>query len=120
MHFCEFTALFHFAASDWGSTVPRKIDLNWFMPALVKRRVGSDRGTTEEEGTVLKLSVRLWPARASFHAPTKRVTIFLEVVQERVSDAHSVPLVLLGSHLSGAAEENAPDGVAILEVVWEK
>jgi hypothetical protein len=40
------------AKSEEGSTVPWKIDLYWFMPALVKRRVGSERGTTEEEGTV--------------------------------------------------------------------
>lgn len=41
------------AKSDEGSTVPRKIDLYWFIPALAKRRVGSEWGTTEEEGTVL-------------------------------------------------------------------
>lgn len=33
-----------------GEACPRKIGLNWFMPALVKRRVGSERGTTGEEG----------------------------------------------------------------------
>jgi len=32
--------------------VPRKIDLYWFMPALVKSSVGSESGTTEDEGTV--------------------------------------------------------------------
>ena len=36
--------------------MPRKIDLYWFIPALVKRSVGSERGTTEEDGTV-KMSV---------------------------------------------------------------
>lgn len=39
------------AKSEAGSTVPKNIDLCWFMPALVKRRVGSERGTTEDEGT---------------------------------------------------------------------
>ena len=28
------------AKSELGSTVPRKMGLNWFMPALVKSRVG--------------------------------------------------------------------------------
>lgn len=40
-----------FAKSDEGSTVPKKIDLNWFIPALVKSKVGSDNGTTGDEGT---------------------------------------------------------------------
>lgn len=31
--------------------MPRKIDLYWFMPALVNSRVGSESGTTEDEGT---------------------------------------------------------------------
>ena len=34
--------------------VPRKMGLNWFMPALVKRSVGSLWGTTEPEGTAEK------------------------------------------------------------------
>jgi hypothetical protein len=34
--------------------VPRKMDLNWFIPALVNSRVGSDRGATGEEGTNTK------------------------------------------------------------------
>lgn len=56
--FCEFVARFIFPKSDEASTVPRKMDLNWFIPALVKRRVGSDRGATGEEGTVYKNSLR--------------------------------------------------------------
>ena len=56
--FCEFVARFIFPNSDEASTVPRKMDLNWFIPALVKRRVGSDRGATGEEGTVYKHSLR--------------------------------------------------------------
>lgn len=31
--------------------MPRKMDLNWFMPALVNSKVGSERGTTGDEGT---------------------------------------------------------------------
>lgn len=56
--FCEFVARFIFPKSDEASTVPRKMDLNWFIPALVKRRVGSDRGATGEEGTVYKNNFR--------------------------------------------------------------
>jgi hypothetical protein len=37
-------------ASVWP-IVPRNIGLNWFIPALVKSKVGSLWGTTEEEGT---------------------------------------------------------------------
>ena len=50
--FCELTARLSCAKSDCGSTVPKKIDLYWFMPAFVNNRVGSERGTTDEEGTV--------------------------------------------------------------------
>ena len=49
--FCELAARFKLAKSDDGSTVPRKIDLYWFMPAFANSRVGSERGTTEEDGT---------------------------------------------------------------------
>lgn len=41
MHFCELAARESFAKLEFGSTVPRKMDLYWFMPALAKRRVGS-------------------------------------------------------------------------------
>jgi len=34
-----------------GSVWPRKMGLNWFIPALVKRSVGSERGAQGEEGT---------------------------------------------------------------------
>jgi len=36
-----------------GSTCPRKIGLNWFIPALAKRRVGSFRGAHAEDGTLV-------------------------------------------------------------------
>jgi hypothetical protein len=38
-----------FERSAAGSAVPRKIGLYWFIPALVKSKVGSLWGTTEEE-----------------------------------------------------------------------
>lgn len=51
MHFCEFTARFSVASSVPGGALPRKMGLNWFMPALAKRSVGSFRGTQGDEGT---------------------------------------------------------------------
>src|SRR6266542_521588 len=59
-HFCEFTArgFARFSA-------PRKICLNWTIPALVKSRVGSPAGISEALGTtswprLLKKSKKLW------------------------------------------------------------
>jgi len=40
-HFWLLAAAFSLAIWLLGSTVPRKMGLNWFMPALAKRRVGS-------------------------------------------------------------------------------
>src|SRR5213078_1201712 len=50
MHFCEFATRLY--AGVW---VPRKIGLNWFMPALVNSSVGSSQGTTLDDGTAV------WP-----------------------------------------------------------
>ena len=49
--FCESVALLSLAKLLLGSTVPRKIGLNWFIPALANSRVGSLWGTTLLEGT---------------------------------------------------------------------
>src|SRR3972149_8418417 len=38
---------------EGGVSIPRKEGLNWTIPALVKRRVGSSRGTREELGMTL-------------------------------------------------------------------
>lgn len=51
MHFCELAARLSFANDDEGSTVPRKMDLYWFIPALAKSRVGSSYGMVLDEGT---------------------------------------------------------------------
>src|SRR4051812_17289306 len=53
MHFWELTARFRRPRSVPGSAWPRKIGLNWFIPALVKRSVGSSTGTTGELGTTV-------------------------------------------------------------------
>ena len=53
MHFCESVALFNVYNGDFGSHVPKKIGLNWFMPALAKSNVGSSCGTTGEDGTIV-------------------------------------------------------------------
>ena len=56
--FCELTALFRCAKSEFGSTVPKNMVLYWFMPAFVNRSVGSESGTTEEEGTATSCESR--------------------------------------------------------------
>lgn len=52
------------AKSEEGSTVPRNMDLYWFMPALANRRVGSECGTTEDEGTVCCVSTSVYLSQA--------------------------------------------------------
>src|SRR5215204_1676846 len=54
MHFCVLTARVYGRFS-----CPRKIGLNWFIPALVNSSVGSSCGTTGELGT------NVWPCRAT-------------------------------------------------------
>ena len=61
------------AKSELGSTVPRKMGLNWFMPALVKSSVGSLCGTTLLEGTAVwpwhsKNSMKAARTRSAAHA----------------------------------------------------
>ncbi|KAL3783982.1 LOW QUALITY PROTEIN: hypothetical protein HJC23_013362 [Cyclotella cryptica] len=51
MHFWLLAALVKEASSVPGGARPRKMGLNWFMPALAKSSVGSLRGTHGEEGT---------------------------------------------------------------------
>jgi hypothetical protein len=63
------------------------------MPALVKRRVGSERGTTEDEGTAIVSHVVY--VLCTWLRLTKRVAILLEVVQEGLAHACSAPFVLL-------------------------
>ena len=40
------------------------MDLYWFMPALANRRVGSECGTTEDEGTVSYISTSVYMSQA--------------------------------------------------------
>jgi hypothetical protein len=47
MHFCEVVARRYGRCS-----FPRKTSLNWFIPAFVKRSVGSSDGTSDELGTM--------------------------------------------------------------------
>lgn len=46
--------------------MPRKIDLNWFIPALVKSKVGSERGATGEDGTIIEPCQHLMISFSSF------------------------------------------------------
>src|SRR5687768_567770 len=52
MHFWVLTARVYARFSS-----PRKIGLNWFIPALVNSSVGSSCGTTGDDGT------NVWPCR---------------------------------------------------------
>ncbi len=89
--FCEFTARLRWAKSEEGSTVPRKMDLYWFIPALAKSRVGSECGTTDEEGTVFEISTNIKSIRSI--PLTKSMSIFLEEINESIPDTHSGPLL---------------------------
>lgn len=40
------------------------MDLYWFMPALANKRVGSECGTTEDEGTVSCISTSVFLSQA--------------------------------------------------------
>jgi len=50
-----------------GST-PRKVRLNWFMPALVKSNVGSSAGRSDEEGT------SRWPLPWKYARKRRRIS----------------------------------------------
>jgi hypothetical protein len=76
--------------------VPRNIALYWFIPAFVKSRVGSDRGTTEDDGTGPWSGLRL--NRFYNLGPTKSVAILLEVIQEGLANAYSAPFMLFRRH----------------------
>ena len=52
-----------------GRTVPGKIGLNWFIPALVNRSVGSSCGTHGEDGTNL---CPAWALRLAFEELNER------------------------------------------------
>ena len=47
-------------------TCPTKSGLNWFMPALAKRSVGSSYGTTGDEGTIV------WPLDSKYSMNCER------------------------------------------------
>jgi hypothetical protein len=69
IHFWLLWARFSVAMSEWGSTVPRNIDLywpggsapilpaeqrrelTWFIPAFANNNVGSSYGIVDDEGT---------------------------------------------------------------------
>lgn len=93
------------AKSDEGSTVPRKMDLYWFMPALANRRVGSEWGTTEEEGTIAASAASCGETETPEGRHTKRVAPLLdEIVNKGASDLDSIPLLISGlrSHVESA------------------
>lgn len=89
--FCELTARLREAKSEDGSTVPRNIDLYWFIPALAKRRVGSEWGTTEEEGTRAHQYQSRHPDALYEGVRTKCMSILLEEIHKGLPYPHSGP-----------------------------
>ena len=51
IHFCALHALCRSARAVPGAAWPRKMGLNWFIPALANSKVGSSRGMVDEEWT---------------------------------------------------------------------
>ena len=90
--FWELTARFNWAKSDEGSTVPRNIDLYWFIPALANSKVGSECGTTEEEGTAHVISI-IGTYERSETSATEFMSILLEELYECVTHFHCGPLL---------------------------
>lgn len=85
------------------------MDLNWFIPALVKSKVGSERGTTGEDGTIMRghgEALLAITSEGGAHSrkvsrgrpPTKSMTILLEKVEKRFSHTHSGPARSIGHH----------------------
>lgn len=119
-----FTARFSFAKSDCGSTVPRKMDLNWFIPALVNSRVGSDRGTTGEEATMIKMTPKSarWFILRGGGLTTKGVAVLLdEIVQKSFSDPRRGPFrtVCIRSHGERNFSQIGVSKVVVVVVVGE-
>ena len=90
------------AKSEEGSTVPKKIGLNWFMPALAKRRLGSACGTTEEDLTGRWISTKpdiYLPG--DIHLTEFMAMLVLKELEERLADMLGRPFdleVAVGGH----------------------
>lgn len=67
------------------------MDLYWFMPALAKSRVGSECGTTEDEGTVASQQ-QYQSTRFLGDGSTKLVPILLEELYKGIPYFHGIPL----------------------------
>src|SRR4029077_1707910 len=68
---------------------PRKTSLNWFMPALVKSKVGSPCGTSE------LLRTRRWPLDSKNRRNVSRISLPAQIFRDvAVSVTDSQPLVL--------------------------
>jgi hypothetical protein len=82
------------------------MDLYWFIPALVNRRVGSDKGTTDDDGTARQhsLTTVVAPQERRGQKHTKRVALLLEIIEKSVSNLDGRPFdlpILLRSHSEG-------------------
>ena len=92
--FCELTARFSWAKSDCGSTVPRKMDLYWFIPAFANSNVGSESGTTDEEGTGEE-TYQLQISRNRPFKLTECMPILLKIVNKCFANSNSVPAMII-------------------------
>lgn len=71
------------------------MDLYWFIPALVNNKVGSESGTTEDEGTVKSVSdILIWWWLRALHTKSVAMLLF-EVVDESAANFGSRPFNLL-------------------------
>ena len=97
------------------------MDLYWFMPALANSRVGSECGTTDDEGTFEDISTELQRS-ACWYRYTKFMSIFLEVLYERSSNFSRWPL-LLRSHIGrdcGVRPETSKVGVKVSRTEYRR
>ena len=75
--------------------MPRKIGLNWFMPAFAKRSEGSACGTTEEDWTRRLVSTIVRHRRRCESLLTESMVMLLDKVREEgLADLLSRPFDL--------------------------
>ena len=80
--------------------MPRKIGLNWFMPAFAKRSEGSACGTTEEDWTRRLVSTIVRHRRRCESLLTKSMVMLLDKAgEEGLADLLSRPFDL--RHIGG-------------------
>lgn len=119
MHFWELAARRSPASGLVGSTCPKKMGLNWFMPALANRSVGSCSGTTSDDGwnvwsLDLKKSMKVWRTAAPGHDVVVVVVVAMTVNRRVLSDRRGTAtdtdnsVVTLRGRRGGGTEGSTP------------